>query len=31
VGGRGGANEKTGDGVGEGNKTREALQSMVTL
>jgi hypothetical protein len=27
----GGATEKTGDGVGEGNKTREALQSIVTL
>ncbi len=27
----GGPTEKTGNGVGEGNKTREALQSIVTL
>jgi hypothetical protein len=27
----GGVKEKTGDGLGEGNKTREALQSTVIL
>ncbi len=31
TGGGGGVTEKTGNGLGEGNKTRDALQSMVIL